>query len=151
MLTDPIVMPSEASNILHAFICAMNVFISESIFRQLMVAIIGDLRVNQVITKSDVYAMITNGQLVYTSNASIIISLHHITSLFIQLVTHAAHHAPLGTVACPLGIPETQASELGLRSEEDLSFTELCQHTNDLVHLQDTSKDEVVRELREYF
>ncbi|PBK82058.1 hypothetical protein ARMGADRAFT_1090748 [Armillaria gallica] len=112
-----------------------------------MVAIIGDLCINQVITESDVYATITNGQLVYTPNASIIISLCHITSLFIQLVTHATHHAPLGTIACPLGIPETQANELGLPSEEDLSFTELRQCMNDLVHLQDMSKDEVVREL----
>ncbi len=151
MLMDPIVMPTEASNVLRAFICAMNVFISESIFQRLMVAIIGDLHIDQVITETDVHATITDGQLVYTPNASIVISLRHITSLFIQLVTHAAHHTPLGTVACPLWIPETQASELGLRSEEDLSFAELRQCTNDLVHLQDASKDEVVGELREYF
>ncbi len=151
MLTGSVVMPTEASNVIRAFVCTMNVFIHEPIFRRLMVAIIGDLRIDQVITETDVYATTTNGHLVYTPNASVIISLCHITSLFIQLVTHAAHHAPLGTVASPLWIPETQASELGLRSEEDLSFAELRQRANDLVHLQDVSKDEVVRELREYF
>ncbi|KAK0479351.1 hypothetical protein IW261DRAFT_1420068 [Armillaria novae-zelandiae] len=144
-------MSTEASNIVRAFVCAMNAFISEPILRRLMVAIIGDLCINQVIMETDIYTTTsTNDQLIYTPNTSIIISLCHITSLFIQLVTHATHHAPLETVACPLWIPETQASELGLRSEEDLSFTELHQCANDLVHLQDASKDEVVWELREY-
>ncbi|KAK0465757.1 hypothetical protein IW261DRAFT_1574835 [Armillaria novae-zelandiae] len=145
-------MSTEASNVVHAFVCAMNAFINEPILRRLMVAIIGDLCINQVIMETDIYATTsTNDQLVYTPNASIIISLHHITSLFIQLVTHAAHHAPLGTIACPLWIPEMQARELWLRSEEDLSFAELHQHTNVLIHLQNASKDEVVQELREYF
>ncbi|KAK0471325.1 hypothetical protein IW261DRAFT_1425305 [Armillaria novae-zelandiae] len=143
-------MSTEASNVIHAFICATNAFAAQPVFRRLIVAIIGDLRINQVITETDVYATTDNGKLVYTPNASTIISLCHITSLFTQLLAHATHHTPFGTIACPLEIPRAQASELKLDSEDALSLVELRQRANDLVHLYDASRDEVLRELRKF-
>ncbi|KAK0470993.1 hypothetical protein IW261DRAFT_1572512 [Armillaria novae-zelandiae] len=143
-------MSTEASNVIRAFICATNAFAAQPVFRRLIVAIIGDLCINQVITETDVYAMTDNGKLVYTPNASTIISLCHITSLFTQLLAHTTHHTPFGTITCPLEIPRAQASELKLDSEDALSLVELHQHANDLVHLYNASRDEVLRELREF-